>query len=64
MGRALQRDLNRIAETADTSTSEGLGYVLTGEHTETHTATEVLGLGFIPYTKYPPTVLYLLFCFF
>ncbi|ONI04782.1 hypothetical protein PRUPE_6G339400 [Prunus persica] len=29
MGRALQRDLNRIAETADTSTSEGLGYVLT-----------------------------------
>ncbi|KAH0994698.1 hypothetical protein GBA52_018562 [Prunus armeniaca] len=29
MGRALQRDLNRIAETADPSTSEGLGYVLT-----------------------------------
>ncbi|GMP60773.1 hypothetical protein CsSME_00023497 [Camellia sinensis var. sinensis] len=30
MGRSLQRDLNRIAETADTSTSEGLSYVLTG----------------------------------
>ncbi|XP_057499738.1 uncharacterized protein LOC130783947 [Actinidia eriantha] len=29
MGRSLQRDLNRIAETADTSTSEGLSYVLT-----------------------------------
>lgn len=29
MGRSLQRDLDRIAETADTSTSEGLGYVLT-----------------------------------
>ncbi|XP_024017325.1 uncharacterized protein LOC21389616 [Morus notabilis] len=29
MGRALQRDLNRIAETADTSTPEGLSYVLT-----------------------------------
>ncbi|CAK7340912.1 unnamed protein product [Dovyalis caffra] len=29
MGRALQRDLNRIAEVADTSTSEGLSYVLT-----------------------------------
>lgn len=31
MGRTLQRDLNRIAEIADTSTSEGLNYVLTGE---------------------------------
>ncbi|XP_057960673.1 uncharacterized protein LOC131152814 [Malania oleifera] len=29
MGRSLQKDLNRIAETADTSTSEGLSYVLT-----------------------------------
>ncbi|XP_027349783.1 uncharacterized protein LOC113861272 [Abrus precatorius] len=29
MGRSLQRDLNRIAEVADTSTSEGLNYVLT-----------------------------------
>ncbi|CAN6575516.1 unnamed protein product [Malus baccata var. baccata] len=29
MGRTLQRDLNRIAETADTSTADGLGYVLT-----------------------------------
>ncbi|GLT90520.1 hypothetical protein SLE2022_084480 [Rubroshorea leprosula] len=29
MGRNLQRDLNRIAEVADTSTSEGLSYVLT-----------------------------------
>ncbi|CAN6582091.1 unnamed protein product [Malus baccata var. baccata] len=29
MGRTLQRDLNRIAETADTSTPDGLGYVLT-----------------------------------
>ncbi|KAG4916929.1 hypothetical protein JHK87_054486 [Glycine soja] len=29
MGRTLQRDLNRIAEVADTSTSEGLHYVLT-----------------------------------
>lgn len=29
MGRALQRDLNRIAETADTSTPAGLSYVLT-----------------------------------
>ncbi|KAA8544965.1 hypothetical protein F0562_019818 [Nyssa sinensis] len=29
MGRSLQRDLNRIADTADTSTSEGLSYVLT-----------------------------------
>ncbi|KAB2006485.1 hypothetical protein ES319_D11G348800v1 [Gossypium barbadense] len=28
-GRSLQRDLNRIAEVADTSTSEGLGFVLT-----------------------------------
>ena len=31
MGRALQRDLERIAETADTSTPAGLSYVLTGE---------------------------------
>lgn len=31
MGRTLQRDLNRIAEVADTSSSEGLRYVLTGE---------------------------------
>lgn len=31
LGRALQRDLNRIANTADTSTSEGLSYVVTGE---------------------------------
>lgn len=30
-GRALQMDLNRIAETADTSTNKGLGYVLTGK---------------------------------
>ncbi|KAK7337887.1 hypothetical protein VNO77_18476 [Canavalia gladiata] len=29
MGRSLQRDLNRIAEVADTSTPEGLNYVLT-----------------------------------
>ncbi|KAH8507478.1 hypothetical protein Peur_049512 [Populus x canadensis] len=29
MGRSLQRDLNRIAEVADTSSSEGLKYVLT-----------------------------------
>ncbi|KAL8159566.1 hypothetical protein V2J09_001103 [Rumex salicifolius] len=29
MARTLQRDLNRIAESADTSTSEGLSYVLT-----------------------------------
>ncbi|KAG6773341.1 hypothetical protein POTOM_020612 [Populus tomentosa] len=29
MGRSLQRDLNRIAEVADTSSSEGLNYVLT-----------------------------------
>ncbi|XWS42477.1 hypothetical protein CRYUN_Cryun16bG0017200 [Craigia yunnanensis] len=29
MGRSFQRDLNRIAEVADTSTSEGLGFVLT-----------------------------------
>ncbi|KAF7805185.1 uncharacterized protein G2W53_044296 [Senna tora] len=29
MGRSLQRDLNRIAEVADTSSSEGLSYVLT-----------------------------------
>ncbi|XP_068648378.1 FLUCTUATING-LIGHT-ACCLIMATION protein 1, chloroplastic-like [Aristolochia californica] len=29
MARTLQRDLDRIAETADTSTSEGLHYVLT-----------------------------------
>ncbi|GKA79112.1 pol polyprotein [Tanacetum coccineum] len=28
MGRSLQRDLNRIAEAADTSTPEGLGFVL------------------------------------
>lgn len=30
LGRSLQKDLNRIAETADTSTSQGLHYVLTG----------------------------------
>uniref|UniRef100_A0A7N0TIA0 Myelin-associated oligodendrocyte basic protein n=1 Tax=Kalanchoe fedtschenkoi TaxID=63787 RepID=A0A7N0TIA0_KALFE len=29
MARSLQKDLNRIAEVADTSTSEGLSYVLT-----------------------------------
>ncbi|XP_020595449.1 uncharacterized protein LOC110035548 [Phalaenopsis equestris] len=29
MARSLQKDLNRIAETADTSTAEGLNYVLT-----------------------------------
>ncbi|KAL3631715.1 hypothetical protein CASFOL_024699 [Castilleja foliolosa] len=29
LGRSLQKDLNRIAETADTSTSEGLHYILT-----------------------------------
>ncbi|KAK3004630.1 hypothetical protein RJ639_019117 [Escallonia herrerae] len=29
MARSLQKDLNRIAETADTSTPEGLSYVLT-----------------------------------
>ncbi|KAF2287892.1 hypothetical protein GH714_003108 [Hevea brasiliensis] len=29
MGRSLQRDLNQIAEIADTSSSEGLSYVLT-----------------------------------
>ncbi|KAJ0014227.1 hypothetical protein Pint_20558 [Pistacia integerrima] len=31
MGRSLQKDLNRIANTADTSTPEGLSYVLTGK---------------------------------
>lgn len=31
MGRSLQRDLNRIAQVAYTSTSEGLSYVLTGK---------------------------------
>jgi len=31
MGRSLQRDLNRIAEVADTSSPEGLNYILTGE---------------------------------
>lgn len=31
MGRSLQKDLNRIAEVADTSTTEGLSYVLTGK---------------------------------
>lgn len=31
LGRSLQRDLDRIAETADTSTPEGLSYVLTGK---------------------------------
>lgn len=31
-GRALQTDLNRIAETADTSTYEGLNSILTGEY--------------------------------
>lgn len=30
MGRTLQRDLNRIAEAADTSTPEGLSFVLQG----------------------------------
>ncbi|CAI9762944.1 unnamed protein product [Fraxinus pennsylvanica] len=30
MGRSLQTDLNRIAETTDTSSSDGLHYVLTG----------------------------------
>ncbi|KAF9681691.1 hypothetical protein SADUNF_Sadunf05G0029000 [Salix dunnii] len=34
MGRSLQRDLNRIAEVADTSSSEGLSYVLTGYSVE------------------------------
>ncbi|KAG6736401.1 hypothetical protein POTOM_060837 [Populus tomentosa] len=34
MGRSLQRDLNRIAEVADTSSSEGLNYVLTGYSVE------------------------------
>lgn len=29
--RSLQRELNRITETANTSTSEGLSYVLKGE---------------------------------
>ncbi|KAJ7978081.1 Myelin-associated oligodendrocyte basic protein [Quillaja saponaria] len=29
LGRLLQKDLNRIAETADTSSSEGLSYILT-----------------------------------
>ncbi|MCI04114.1 hypothetical protein A2U01_0025158, partial [Trifolium medium] len=28
MGRSLQRDLNRIAEVADTSSPEGLSYIL------------------------------------
>lgn len=31
MARSLQQDLNRIAERADTSTPEGLSYVLTGK---------------------------------
>lgn len=31
LGRSLQKDLNRIAEVADTSTPEGLSYVLTGK---------------------------------
>jgi uncharacterized membrane protein len=30
MGRTLQRDLDRIAGQADTTTAEGLHYVLTG----------------------------------
>lgn len=30
LGRTLQQDFNRLAESADTSTSEGLSYVLTG----------------------------------
>jgi len=30
MARSLQKDLDRIAENADTSTPEGLSYVLTG----------------------------------
>ncbi|KAL6532130.1 hypothetical protein OROGR_014100 [Orobanche gracilis] len=30
LGRSLQKEVNRIAEIADTSTSEGLHYVLTG----------------------------------
>ncbi|KAF3530031.1 hypothetical protein DY000_02038621 [Brassica cretica] len=30
LGRTLQQDFNRLAENADTSTSEGLAYVLTG----------------------------------
>lgn len=31
MARSFQKDLDRIAETADTSTSEGLNYVLIGK---------------------------------
>lgn len=31
MARSLQRDLDRIAGQADTTTAEGLHYVLTGE---------------------------------
>lgn len=31
MGRSLQRDLNKIADIADTSSSQGLSYVLTGK---------------------------------
>lgn len=30
MGSTIQRDLTRIAETADTSTREGVSYLLTG----------------------------------
>lgn len=30
LGRTLQQDFNRLAESADTSTPEGLSYVLTG----------------------------------
>lgn len=36
LGRSLQKDLNRIAETADTSTSQGLHYVLTGNFPHLH----------------------------
>lgn len=32
MGRTLQKDLNRIAEAADTSTPEGLSFVLQGNN--------------------------------
>lgn len=55
MGRTLQGDLNRIAETADTSSADGLGYVLTGEpiyiiiHAHSHNITELLELVFLLY---------------
>lgn len=52
MGRTLQRDLDRIAGQADTTTAEGLHYVLTGM------SSAVLG----PFSFYFARSLQLLFC--